>query len=80
MSCNVGEVTFMQLRGDRNRTWLRCSDLIAAGTAAANRRFTRYEVRMAIAHLPRPTVKHHGHWHYGPEHLEAVIAAARSGA
>jgi hypothetical protein len=80
MSCNVGDVTFMQLRGDRHRTWVRCSDLIAAGTAAANRRFTRYEVRMAIAHLPKPKVKHHGHFHYGQEHLDAVIAAARSGA
>lgn len=80
MSGRVGEVTFHSLRGDRSRTWIRCSDLIAAGTAAAGRPYTRYEMRQAIRHLPRPAVKWHGHYHYGQEHLEAVIRDAKGGA
>lgn len=71
--------TFDQLRGDQARTWCRMSDLLAAA-AAAGRAMTRYEVRLAIAHLPRPTVKRYGHWHYTNEHLEAVLEVARRGA
>jgi hypothetical protein len=70
--------TFSRMRGDQQRTWSRMSDLLAAAEAAG-RVMNRYEVRRAIAHLPRPTVKRYGHWHYTDEHLEAVIEAAKGG-
>jgi hypothetical protein len=36
---------------------------------------TRYEIRTAIAHLPKPE-KQYGHNHYGRDHLIAVIEFA----
>jgi hypothetical protein len=36
---------------------------------------TRYEIRTAIAHLPKPE-KAYGHCHYGRDHLIAVIEFA----
>lgn len=68
---------FAAMRGDRRRTWVRMSDLQDA-TARCGRRWTRYEVRLAIAGLPKPERKLHGHWHYTSEHMAAVEAAARS--
>jgi hypothetical protein len=69
-------LTFSGLRGDRDRDWFRCSDLVDASQAAGYR-MTRYEIRTAIAHLPKPE-KAYGHNHYGRDHLIAVIEFAES--
>lgn len=68
--------SFVAMRGDLRRTWIRMSDLQDA-TQRHGRRWTAYEVRLAIAGLPKPERKWHGHWHYTSEHLAAVEAAAR---
>jgi hypothetical protein len=70
-------MTFSEMRKDHIRDWLRLSDLQDAA-AAAGRWMTRYEVRRAIRHLPKPAVKRYGHWHYTDEHRDAVVAAAKS--
>jgi hypothetical protein len=67
--------TFGQMRKDGKRTWFRMSDLQAAA-AARGVHMTRYRVRSIIAHLPKPTVKQYGHWHYDERHRQAVIEAA----
>jgi hypothetical protein len=67
--------TFGQMRKDGPRDWFRMSDLVDAA-AAHGVAFTRYQVRGIIAHLPRPTVKRYGHWHYDETHRQAVIEAA----
>ena len=65
-------LTFSGLRGDlQPRQWYRLSDLIAASGC-----LDAWGVRKAIRDLPKPTVKHYGHYHYGPEHLAAVMEAA----
>ncbi len=69
-------LTFSGLRGDHDRDWFRCSDLVDASQAAGYR-MTRYEIRTAIAHLPKPE-KQYGHNHYGRDHLIAVIEFAES--
>lgn len=69
-------LTFSGLRGDHDRDWFRCSDLVDASQAAGYR-MTRYEIRTAIAHLPKPG-KAYGHNHYGRDHLIAVIEFAES--
>jgi hypothetical protein len=69
-------LTFSGLRGDNDRDWFRCSDLVDASQAAGYR-MTRYEIRTAIAHLPKPE-KAYGHNHYGRDHLIAVIEFAES--
>lgn len=69
--------TWTRLRDEAGRDWVRCSDLIDA-TLVSGRRWTRRQVMEAIAHLPRPAVKRHGHWHYTREHLAAVVAAAKA--
>jgi len=69
-------MTFSGLRGDHDRDWFRCSDLVDASQAAGYR-MTRYEIRTAIAHLPKPA-KAYGHNHYGRDHLIAVIEFAES--
>jgi hypothetical protein len=69
-------LTFSGLRGDHDRDWFRCSDLVDASQAAGYR-MTRYEIRTAIAHLPKPE-KAYGHNHYGRDHLIAVIEFAES--
>jgi len=66
---------FDQMRGDPTRTWFRMSDLQDAA-AASGRRMTRYEVLLAIRHLPPPVVKRYGHWHYTEEHRLAVVMAS----
>lgn len=68
--------SFVAMRGDLRRTWIRMSDLQDA-TQRIGRRWTAYEVRLAIAGLPKPERKWHGHWHYTQEHMAAVEAAAR---
>jgi len=69
-------LTFSGLRHDHDRDWFRCSDLVDASQAAGYR-MTRYEIRTAIAHLPKPE-KAYGHNHYGRDHLIAVIEFAES--
>jgi hypothetical protein len=69
-------LTFSGLRGDHDRDWFRCSDLVDASQAAGYR-MTRYEIMTAIAHLPK-TEKAYGHNHYGRDHLIAVIEFAES--
>lgn len=69
-------LTFSGLRGDHDRDWFRRSDLVDASQAAGYR-MTRYEIRTAIAHLPKPE-KAYGHNHYGRDHLIAVIEFAES--
>jgi hypothetical protein len=71
---SLEHLTFSGLRGDRDRDWFRLSDLIDASQAAGYR-MTRYECRLAIAHLPKPE-KAYGHAHYGRDHLIAVIEFA----
>jgi hypothetical protein len=66
---------FGQMRKDGKREWYRMSDLIDAA-AVRGAAFTRYQVRRIIAHLPKPTVKAYGHWHYTEAHRQAVIEAA----
>jgi hypothetical protein len=68
--------TWTTMRGDYRRSHVRLSDLVDA-TMETGRRWTAYEVYQAIAHVPRPTVKRYGHWHYDERHLEAVRAAVR---
>jgi len=70
--------TWADMRQDRNRTWYRCSDLVAAA-AAAGSPMNRYQIHRVLARLPKPTVKKYGHFHYGQEHLDAVVQAARRG-
>lgn len=72
----IEHLTFSGLRGDHDRDWFRCSDLVDASQAAGYR-MTRYEIRTAIAHLPKPE-KQYGHNHYGRDHLIAVIEFAES--
>jgi hypothetical protein len=72
----IEHLTFSGLRGDHDRDWFRCSDLVDASQAAGYR-MTRYEIRTAIAHLPKPE-KAYGHNHYGRDHLIAVIEFAES--
>ena len=76
MSCNVGEVTFMQLRGDRDRTWFRRSDIIDAlrGLGCS---WAWYEISFAFASLPKPE-KRYGHYRYTKDHLDAALAAWRT--
>lgn len=70
-------LTFSGLRGDgRPREWYRRSDLVAAAVALGAP-FGAYEVRKAIRHLPAPTERRYGNFCYGPEHLAAVVEAAR---
>ncbi|NBW13944.1 MAG: hypothetical protein EBR82_38665 [Caulobacteraceae bacterium] len=65
-------LTFSGLRADlQGRSWYRRSDLIAAGGPLGE-----WGVRQAIKHLPKPKIKHYGHFHYGPEHMAAVVEAA----
>jgi hypothetical protein len=71
---SLEHLTFSGLRHDHDRDWFRCSDLIDASQAAGYR-MTRYEIRTAIAHLPKPE-KAYGHCHYGRDHLIAVIEFA----
>jgi hypothetical protein len=71
---SLEHLTFNGLRGDHDRDWFRLSDLIDASQAAGYR-MTRYECRLAIAHLPKPE-KAYGHAHYGRDHLIAVIEFA----
>lgn len=70
--------TWRGLINEPGRDWVRCSDLIDATLTWSGRRWTRNQVMEAIAHLPKPTVKRHGHWHYTSEHLAAVVAAAKA--
>lgn len=71
-------MTWTGLRGDYERNgWYRQSDLIQAA-ADVGVRFTQWNVRKALRGLPRPAVKKYGHLRYGPEHLAAVIQAAKS--
>lgn len=67
--------TFGQMRKDGRRDWYRMSDLVDAA-AIRGASFTRYQVRSIIAHLPKPTEKRYGHWHYTEAHRQAVIEAA----
>ncbi len=67
--------TFRQMRDDDARDWYRLSDLIEAA-ATHGAALTEYKVRSAISHLPRPTIKRYGHWHYTEAHRQAVIEAA----
>lgn len=69
-------MAFSQMRHDADRTWLRCSDLVAAA-AKAGRPMTRWQIARVLARLPRPAVKRYGHYHYTQEHLDAVVDAAR---
>jgi hypothetical protein len=71
---SLEHLTFSGLRHDHDRDWFRCSDLVDASQAAGYR-MTRYEIRTAIAHLPKPE-KQYGHNHYGRDHLIAVIEFA----
>jgi len=73
---SLEHLTFSGLRGDHDRDWFRCSDLVDASQAAGYR-MTRYEIRTAIARLPKPE-KAYGHNHYGRDHLIAVIEFAES--
>lgn len=73
---SLEHLTFSGLRHDHDRDWFRCSDLVDASQAAGYR-MTRYEIRTAIAHLPKPE-KQYGHNHYGRDHLIAVIEFAES--
>jgi hypothetical protein len=75
MTSSLEHLTFSGLRHDHDRDWFRCSDLIDASQAAGYR-MTRYEVRLAIAHLPKPEGRHYGHLRYGRTHLDAVVAYA----
>ena len=71
---SLEHLTFNGLRHDHDRDWFRCSDLIDASQAAGYR-MTRYEIRQAIAGLPKPEQKYR-HCHYGRDHLIAVIEFA----
>jgi hypothetical protein len=73
---SLEHLTFSGLRHDHDRNWFRCSDLVDASQAAGYR-MTRYEIRTAIAHLPKPE-KAYGHNHYGRDHLIAVIEFANA--
>lgn len=73
---SLEHLTFSGLRHDHDRDWFRRSDLVDASQAAGYR-MTRYEIRTAIAHLPKPE-KQYGHNHYGRDHLIAVIEFAES--
>jgi hypothetical protein len=68
-------LTYSGLRSDHDRDWFRCSDLVDASQVAGYR-MTRYEVRKALAHLPKPEGRHYGHLHYGRDHLVAVVEYA----
>jgi len=69
-------LTWAAMRGDANRTWYRMSDLFDA-TLASGRRWTLYEIRKAMRHLPRPSVKRYGHLHYEQIHMDAIREAVR---
>lgn len=71
---SLEHLTFNGLRGDHDRDWFRLSDLIDASQAAGYR-MTRYEVRTAIANLPKPEQRYR-HCHYSRDHLIAVIEFA----
>ena len=68
-------LTYSGLRSDHDRDWFRCSDLVDASQVAGYR-MTRYEIRKAIANLPKPEGRHYGHLHYGRDHLVAVVEYA----
>jgi hypothetical protein len=68
-------LTYSGLRSDHDRDWFRCSDLVDASQVAGYR-MTRYEIRKALAHLPKPEGRHYGHLHYGRDHLVAVVEYA----
>jgi hypothetical protein len=74
VTSSLEHLTFSRLRGDHDRDWFRCSDLVDASQAAGYR-MTRYEIRQSIKHLDKPE-KQYGHAHYGTEHMEAVVAYA----
>jgi hypothetical protein len=69
-------LTWSSMRADARRDWYRLSDLYDA-TMASGRRWTVYEIRRAMRHLPKPAVKKYGHYHYGQEHMDAVREAVR---
>ena len=68
-------LTYSGLRSDHDRDWFRCSDLVDASQVAGYR-MTRYEIRKAIEHLPKPEGRHSGHLHSGRDHLVAVVEYA----
>lgn len=71
-------LTFSGLRGDgRPRDYYRRSDLIAAAVALGVP-WGEWEVRKAIRHLPKPKERRYGNLCYGPEHMAAVVEAAKS--
>lgn len=76
MGRELSLLTWSSMRGDANRDWYRMSDLFDA-TLASGRRWTLYEIRKAMAHVPRPTVKKYGHWHYTQAHMDAIREAVR---
>jgi hypothetical protein len=69
-------LTWSSMRGDAHREWYRMSDLYDA-TLASGRRWTLYEIRQAMRHLPKPAVKKYGHYHYTQAHIDAVREAVR---
>ena len=76
MSNAAAMVSWESMRGDARRDWYRLSDLYDA-TLASGRRWTSYEIRQAMRHLPKPAVKRYGHFHYGQEHMDALLEAVR---
>lgn len=69
--------SFSEMRHDADRTWYRCSDLVAAARNAGVP-ITRYQLRRMIAALPPPTTKKYGHWHYEQRHMDAVLVAVEA--
>lgn len=76
MGRELSLLTWSSMRGDARRDWYRMSDLYEA-TLASGRRWNLYQIRKAIRHVPKPTVKKYGHWHYDQRHMDALVEAVR---
>ena len=76
MGRELSLLTWSSMRGDATRDWYRMSDLFDA-TLASGRRWTLYQIRQAMKHVPKPTVKRYGHWHYTQAHMDAIREAVR---
>jgi len=76
MGRELSLLTWSSMRGDAKRDWYRMSDLYEA-TLASGRRWNLYQIRQAIKHVGKPTVKKYGHYHYTQAHMDALLEAVR---
>jgi hypothetical protein len=74
MGRELSLLTWSSMRGDAKRDWYRLSDLYQA-TLASGRRWNLYQIRQAIKHVGKPTVKKYGHYHYTQAHMDALRIA-----